>query len=129
MKRHMKINIPQKLSKLHAWNKLMNHIRTFYISFIFNGHSYLISQIHLWKQFSVTIQRDVMASLPFIKWVEKKVAFEKILTTGCPNNDCFFSKAHCSFKNYPILKISSLLGRQWIDFYVGIIYDSISSFI
>ena len=32
--------------------------------------------------------------------------------TGCPNNDCFFSKAHCSYKNYPILKISSLLGWQ-----------------
>ena len=48
--------------------------------------------------------------------------------TVCPNNDCFFSKAHCSYKKYPILKISSLLGQQWIDFYVGIIYNNISSF-
>ena len=33
-----------------------------------------------------------------------------------------FLKSHCSYKNDPILKISSLLSQKWIDFYVGIAY-------
>ena len=34
----------------------------------------------------------------------------------------FQATLHCSYKNDPILKISLLLSRQWIHFYVGIIY-------
>ena len=38
----------------------------------------------------------------------------------------YFSKAHCFYKNYPISKISSLRSRQWIVFYLGIIYGKIT---
>ena len=41
--------------------------------------------------------------------------------TGCPINNCIFSKVHCSYKTYPISKISSLISRQWIELYVGIV--------
>ena len=51
-----------------------------------------------------------------------------LVSTGCPNNNCFFSRACCSYKSYPILGISSLLGWQWNHFYVGIICNNISSF-
>ena len=51
------------------------------------------------------------------------------LLQGVPITTGFFSKAHCPYKNYPILRISSLLGRQWVYFYVGIIYNNINSFL
>ena len=58
----------------------------------------------------------------------KRGRLERFTTYRVSQLRLFFSNPHCSYKNYPILKISSLLGRQWIDFYVGIIYNKISSF-
>ena len=52
---------------------------------------------------------------------EKKLKIQGLqITTG------FFSNAYCSHKNDPILKISSLLGRQRIELNVGTIYSNIN---
>ena len=83
------------------------------------------------KNLTYKANAELILECTFLSYknVAEKSLWNKLArSTGCPNNDCFFSKAHCSYKNYPILKISSLLGRQWIDFYVGIIYNNISSF-
>ena len=50
------------------------------------------------------------------------------ICTGCPINNCIFSKAHCSYKSNPISKISSLVSRELIEFYVGIICGNMNLF-
>ena len=65
----------------------------------------------------------VFASLVF--WIQ---SIEKLkygnYHTGCPINNCIFFKGtlHCSYKNYPISKIYSLVSQQLIYFYVCIVY-------
>ena len=58
-----------------------------------------------------------------------KYVLNEFLLYGVPITTAFFKGAlHYSYKNYPIFKMSSLWAWQWIDFYVGIIFNNISSF-
>ena len=50
--------------------------------------------------------------------------FLSVVLQGVPRTTVFFSNAHISYNHNQISKISSLVGRQWTDFYVGINYNN-----